>query len=106
MEKPIDYPVVHHATPAQWGRSIFFALLPVFACFLGGGTVKWAVGIVVAVLGAFLFIQPPRRSLGWGIKGVLVGFSLCGVACLLPFFWLLVSLWSTELVRAFCIRLP
>ena len=106
MEKPIDYPVVHHATPAQWGRSIFFALLPVFACFLGGGTVKWAEGIVVAVLGAFLIIQPPRRSLGWGINGVFVAFSLCALASFLPHHWLLVPQWRTALINDFGIRLP
>ena len=106
MEKPIDYPVVHHATPAQWGRSIFFALLPVFACFLGGGTAKWAEGIVVAILGAFLIIQPPRRSLGWGINAVFAVLSLCALASFLPHRWFFIPEWRMALTNDFSIRLP
>src|SRR5438105_1066608 len=105
MEKPIDYPAVHHATPAQWGRSIFFALLPVFACFLGGGTAKWAEGIVVAVLGAFLIIQPPRRSLGSGINAVFIAFSVCALASFLPQHWFLIAEWRIGL-NDFGIGLP
>ena len=106
MEKPIDYPAVHHATPAQWGRSVFFALLPVFACFLGGGTAKWAEGIVVAIFGAFLIIQPPRRSLGWGINAVFVAFSLCALASFLPQHWFFIPEWRTALTNDLDIRLP
>src|SRR5438105_3306452 len=106
MEKPIEYPSVHHASPAQWGRSIFFALLPVFACFLGGGTAKWAEGIVVAIFGAFLIIQPPRRSLGWGINVVFVAFSLCALASFLPQHWFFIPQWRTALTNDLDIRLP
>jgi O-antigen ligase/tetratricopeptide (TPR) repeat protein len=106
MEKPIEYPTVHHATPAQWGRSVFFVFLPVFACFLGGGTAKWAEGMVVAVLGAFLIIQPPRRSLGWGINAVFVAFSLCALLSFLPHHWFFIPQWRTALTNDFGIELP
>src|SRR5437588_11965 len=97
MEKPVDYPAVHHVTAAQWGRSIFFALLPVFACFLGGGTAKWAEGIIVAIFGAFLIIQPPRRSLGWAINAVFIAFSLCALVSFLPHHWFFIPEWRTAL---------
>src|SRR6476469_4390748 len=38
------------------------ALLPVLACFLGGGTLKWEEGIVVALLQAQCFFFPPWRT--------------------------------------------
>ena len=106
MEKPVDYQAVHHATPAQWGRSIFFALLPVFACFLGGATAKWAEGIIVAVLGAFLLLQPPRRSLGGGINAVFIAFSLCALVSFLPHYWFFMPEWRTALTNDFDIGLP
>src|SRR5438105_8524739 len=54
----------HETTPGRWLSHAFIALLPVLACFLGGGTQKWGEGIVVAFLGLYLFARPPHFSLG------------------------------------------
>ena len=77
-----------------------------FACFLGGGTAKWAEGIVVAILGAFLIIQPPRRSLGWGINAVFAVLSLCALASFLRHRWFFIPEWRMALTNDFSIRLP
>src|SRR5258705_12725783 len=84
MKETAASAITHHPVPAQWARSFFIALLPVFAVFLGGATSKWAEGIVVALLGLFLIFQPPRRSLGWKINTVFVAFALCGLGRFLP----------------------
>src|SRR4030095_13863296 len=87
MEETDASAITHHPVPAQWARSFFIALLPVFAVFLGGATSKWAEGIVVALLGLFLIFQPPRRSLGWKINTVFVAFALCGLVSFLSQAW-------------------
>ncbi len=79
MEEPASH-ATHHPVPAQWARSVFLALLPVLAVFLGGATSKWAEGIIVAFFGAFLIFQPPRRSLGWKINATFLAFALCALA--------------------------
>ena len=76
MEETTVSHATHHPVPAQWARSLFLALLPVLAVFLGGATSKWAEGIIVAFLGAFLIFQPPRRSLGWKINATFLAFAL------------------------------
>ena len=106
MEETNASAVTHHPVPAQWARSFFIALLPVFAVFLGGATSKWAEGIVVALLGLFLIFQPPRRSLGWKINTVFVAFALCGLVSFLPQAWFFTPDWRTALQNDFGITLP
>jgi hypothetical protein len=106
MENNRRNETLHHASPAQWGRSIFISLLPVFACFLGGATVKWAEGIIVFLLGAFLMIQPPRRSLGWQINLIFIGFALCALVSYLPETWSFTPAWRTTLVHDLGVALP
>src|SRR5437764_13092322 len=75
MEETIANHPTHHPVPAQWARSVFLALLPVLAVFLGGAPSKWAEGIILAVFGAFLIFQQPRRSLGWTINATFLAFA-------------------------------
>jgi tetratricopeptide (TPR) repeat protein len=97
---------VHAVAPAQWARSLFIALLPVFACFLGGSTSKWAEGIIVALLGAYLIFQPPRHSLGWATNTIFVLFAFCALASFLPATWFFTSDWRKALTDDFGIALP
>src|SRR5947207_13339180 len=87
MEETTASHATHHPVPAQWARSVFLALLPVFAVFLGGATSNWAEGIVVAFFGAFLIFQPPRRSLGWKYNATFLAFTLCVTVSFLPQHW-------------------
>jgi O-antigen ligase len=106
MEETNASAITHHPVPAQWARSLFIALLPVFAVFLGGTTSKWAEGIIVALLGLFLIFQPPRRSLGWKINTVFVAFALCGLVSFLLQAWFFTPDWRTALENDFGIKLP
>jgi O-antigen ligase/tetratricopeptide (TPR) repeat protein len=106
MEETNASAITHHPVPAQWARSLFIALLPVFAVFLGGATSKWAEGVIVALLGLFLMFQPPRRSLGWKINTVFVAFALCGLVSFLPQAWFFTPDWRTALQNDFGITLP
>src|SRR5881392_2756482 len=106
MEETNASAITHHPVPAQWARSFFIALVPVFAVFLGGATSKWAEGIVVALLGLFLIFQPPRRSLGWKINTVFVAFALCGLVSFLAQAWFFTPDWRTALQNDVGIRLP
>src|SRR4051794_15953484 len=74
------------------------ALLPVLACFLGGGTQKWAEGFVVILLGGYLLVKPPRFSLGWVTNLVLVLLPLCAAIAFMPARWFLIPAWRTALV--------
>ena len=58
------------------------ALLPVLACFFGGGTLKWDEGIVIASLGlSSCSCDRPRRSLGIILNCLFVIFIGLGCAC-------------------------
>jgi hypothetical protein len=93
-------------TTAQWTRNIFIALLPVFACFLGGATQKWEEGIVWAVLGLYLLVQPPRASLGTATNCVFAAFLLLGLVAYLPAHWFFFPAWRTALIDDFGVTLP
>ncbi|MDQ2867518.1 MAG: O-antigen ligase family protein [Verrucomicrobiota bacterium] len=93
-------------SPVKWARGAFLALLPAFACFLGGATNKWAEGIVVALLGAYLLVSPPRRSLGWLNNVILLGFVATAAMGLLPARWFATPDWRTALTADFGIALP
>src|SRR5437764_2565655 len=106
MEENTVSHAIHYPVPAQWARSFFLALLPVLAVFLGGATSKWAEGIIVAFFGAFLFFQPPRRSLGWKINATFLAFALCALVSFLPQTWFFTPDWRTALTNDFGIALP
>src|SRR5437660_11041557 len=85
--------------------SAFIALLPVLACFLGGATEKWAEGIVVAILGFYLFVRPPRFSLGVWTNLVFVAFLALSVIAFLPAGWFFQPAWRASLVNDFAIQI-
>jgi len=101
-----NHTAIRQVTPGQWARSIFIPLLPIFAVFLGGATAKWAEGIVVALLGAFLIFQPPRRSLGWGINLVFTAFAICALVGFLPQHWFFLPQWRNAVTEDVLIALP
>src|SRR5512133_2848727 len=106
MEETTAAPATYHPVPAQWARSLFLGLLPVLAVFLGGATSKWAEGVVVALFGFFLILQPPRRSLGWKLNLIFIALALCGLASFLPQAWFFTPEWRTALQNDLGIKLP
>jgi len=81
-------------------------LLPVLACFLGGGTQKWGEGIVVALLGLYLLANPPRFSLGLALNLVLLALLISAVVAFLPASWLFQPSWRASYVNDLGISLP
>src|SRR5215212_8386411 len=53
-------PASFTGAPGRWWLNLAVPALPVLACFLGGATVKWSEGIVVALFGVMLLIHPPK----------------------------------------------
>src|SRR5439155_5292478 len=96
----------HEATPGRWLSHAFIALLPVLACFLGGGTQKWGEGIVVAFLGLYLFARPPHFSLGLAANLVLLAFLLWSLIAFLPAGWFSQPNWRATYLNDFGISLP
>lgn len=82
------------------------ALLPVLACFLAGGTQKWAEGIVVGLFGLLLLVRPPRLSLGVVTNGVFLLFAGLGAIAFLPARWFFFPAWRSILVGDFGTLLP
>jgi O-antigen ligase/polysaccharide polymerase Wzy-like membrane protein len=99
-------PASFTGAPARWWLNVAVPALPVLACFLGGATQKWAEGIVVAVFGVMLLIQPPKVSWGLAINLVLLALLACAATAFLPANWFLQPAWRTALVEDFGIRLP
>src|SRR6266513_6564413 len=93
-------------TSGRWLNLAFVALLPVFACFLGGATQKWGEGIVFALLGIYLLARPPRFSLGLAINLVLVAFLIWSLIAFLPAGWFFQPEWRASFVDDFKIPLP
>jgi len=89
----------------RWLSHAFIALLPVLACFLGGGTQKWGEGIVVALLGLYLIARPPRFSLGPAINAVLLATLIWSAIAFLPASWFYQPAWRTSCVNDFGISL-
>jgi hypothetical protein len=81
------------------------ALLSVLACFLAGGTQKWAEGVVVAVLGLLLLLRPPQSSLGAATNGVLAGLVILSVIAFLPAHWFFMPAWRGAMAADFAIPL-
>lgn len=88
-------------TPEFTWEDVATAALPVFACFLGGSTEKWAEGLVVALLGLLLLINPPRFSLGWAFHGILLALVACAAIAFLPAEWFAQPAWRKALVEDF-----
>lgn len=84
----------------------FAAILPAFACFLGGGTPKWAEGIVVGLLGIILLVRPPRLSLGWLTNVIFFAFVVLAAFTFLPAGKFTIPGWRTSLVDDFAVQLP
>jgi hypothetical protein len=94
-----------HSVGASSFSNAAIALLPVLACFLGGATEKWAEGIVVAFLGFFLVVRPPRLSLGPATNGILAALLLLAAIAFLPDRWFFIPAWRVALVNDFGISL-
>ncbi|MGI8437846.1 MAG: O-antigen ligase family protein [Chthoniobacterales bacterium] len=93
-------------TPEFTWEDVATALLPVLACFLGGATEKWAEGIIVAVLGVLLVVNPPRYSLGAGFHAVLVALLALAALAFLPAHWFFLPDWREALTNDFGLTLP
>ena len=87
-------------------RASLTALLPVLACFLAGGTLKWCEGVVVALLGLMLLVSPPRLSLGWVANTIFLLFLACAATAFLPAEWFRTPSWRMILAGDFEIPLP
>src|SRR5438552_10647086 len=99
-------PASFSGAPARWWLNLAVPALPVVACFLGGATVKWSEGIVVALFGLMLLIQPPKLSLGGTLNGILVALLACAATAFLPANWFLQPAWRTALTEDFGVALP
>jgi len=99
-------PASFTGAPGRWWLNFAVPMLPVLACFLGGATVKWSEGIVLALFGVMLLINPPKVSLGWGINLTLLALLLCAATAFLPANWFLQPAWRTALVEDFGVILP
>src|SRR3982751_4782191 len=73
--------------------SAILALVPFVAYFLGGATQKWAEGIVLVMLGLYLLVRPPRRSLGLITNCILAGVVAAAGIAFLPANWFSFSTW-------------
>src|SRR3954462_11353514 len=99
-------PASFTGAPGRWWLNLAVPALPVLACFLGGATVKWSEGIVVALFGVILLIHPPKVSLGWALNGILLALLACAATAFLPANWFLQPAWRTALVEDFGVALP
>jgi hypothetical protein len=90
----------------RWANNAALALLPVLACFLGGATQKWAEGIIVALIGLFLLVRPPRSSLGAPTNGVFLALIILATLVLLPARYFFASTWRAAMINDFAISLP
>lgn len=99
-------PASFTGAPARWWLNVAVPALPVLACFLGGATQKWSEGIVAALFGVILLIQPPKVSWGPAINLVLLALLACAATAFLPANWFVTPAWRTALVQDFGIVLP
>jgi O-antigen ligase len=86
--------------------NVAFACLPVLACFLGGGTQKWAEGIIVAILGIYLIASPPRFSLGLATNLVFLALIALAAFAFLPAHYFFSSTWRAAMTDDLGIVLP
>ena len=90
----------------EWLGNVLIAALPVVASFLGGGSYKWAEGIVIGLLGLLLLFQPPRRSLGLLTNCALFLLISLAATAFLPAEWFFQPAWRQSVVNDFGIALP
>src|SRR4051812_46662619 len=83
-----------------------FALLPVFACFLGGGTEKWSEGLTLVLLGGLIVFDPPRHGLGYAVSGLFLAFLVVASFTFLPASWFFEPDWRAALANDYSIALP
>jgi O-antigen ligase len=95
-----------HVSAGQIAGNAAVALLPVLACFLGGGTQKWTEGIVLAVLGLFMLIRPPRVSLGAVTNCVFAALIALAAIAFLPARWFFLPPWRSAMANDLTISLP
>jgi hypothetical protein len=96
----------HSISAIQWVSNGSIALLPVLACFLGGGSQKWAEGIVTALLGLYLLVRPPGVSLGPIINCIFVALLGLATIAFLPARWFFLPAWRSAVLNDFAIPLP
>src|ERR1043166_637250 len=101
--RDIDRP--RRTTAGQWMSNVFVALLPVLACFLGGGAQKWGEGMLIGFLGLFLVARPPRHSLGLATNCAMLALIAVSATAFLPAEWFFVPSWRFALVNDFGIPL-
>ncbi|MEP7014569.1 MAG: O-antigen ligase family protein [Verrucomicrobiota bacterium] len=82
------------------------AFLPVLAAFLGGGSQKWAEGLVLGLLGLLLLARPPRASLGLATNCVLICLVGLAAVAFLPADWFFLPAWRGAVVNDLNIVLP
>src|SRR5438045_2242845 len=99
-------PASFTGAPGRWWLNCSVPMFPVLACCFGGATLKWSEGIIVALFGAMLLINPPKVSLGWGINLTLLALLLCAATAFLPANWFLQPAWRKALVEDFAVILP
>lgn len=90
----------------QWASNYIIAVLPVLASFLGGGSPKWAEGIVVGLFGLTLLATPPRASLGLATNCLLLALVAIAASAFLPAEWFFLPDWRRAVVNDFGIALP
>lgn len=109
MQSPTDQPGRTRASitvrPDRRWRNFVLPALPALACFLGGATQKWSEGIVVAIFGLILLVDPPRRSLGLPLNLILFAFFACAATAFLPASWFAPPVWRQALDTDFGVRL-
>jgi O-antigen ligase len=90
----------------RWIANATIALLPVLACFLGGGSQKWEEGLIITILALYLLVRPPRFSLGALTNLVLLILFILGAVAFLPAHWFFQPEWRAAPVNDFGIQLP
>ncbi|MEY2559573.1 MAG: hypothetical protein QOE34_2998, partial [Verrucomicrobiota bacterium] len=94
------------ASPGRWWRNVAIPALPVLACLLGGATEKWSEGIIIALLGLILLVDPPRSSLGRILNVIMLALTACAATAFLPARWFFQPAWRLVLLNDFGINLP
>jgi O-antigen ligase len=92
---------VRHRDHTPWAKVTTAALplVPVLACLLGGATQKWAEGIILVVLGLYLIVRPPLRSLGFVTNCAFVVLVGSAAITFLPARWFFTPAWRTAMVQ-------
>jgi hypothetical protein len=96
----------HSISAIEWASNGSIALLPVLACFLGGGSQKWAEGIVTALLGLYLLVRPPGVSLGPITNCIFIALLGLATIAFLPTRWFFLPAWRSAVLNDFAIPLP